>query len=86
VPVIFTNRFLKAYDRLPLEIRLKVRKALALLDANPRHPSLQVHLIQGAHDIYEARVDRKYRMLFHFDGESKIMRNVDNHDECLRNP
>jgi mRNA-degrading endonuclease RelE of RelBE toxin-antitoxin system len=86
MPVILSNRFLSAYDRLPLEIRKKVRKALKLLDSNPRHPSLQIHPIKGIQGIYEARIDRKYRMSFQFDGENKVMRNVDNHDECLKNP
>jgi len=86
VPIIFSERFLKAYDQLPLEIRKKVKKALSLLDSNPRHPSLQVHPIKGYRGIYEARLDQKYRMSFQFDGENKIMRNVDNHNECLKNP
>lgn len=86
MPIVFTERFLSAYDRLPLEIRKKVKKSLILLDANPRHPSLQVHPIRGKQGIYEARVDQKYRMSFQFDGVNKIVRNVDNHDECLKNP
>jgi mRNA interferase RelE/StbE len=86
MPVILLKRFLNAYDRLPLEIRKKTKKALGLLDSNPRHPSLQVHPIKGYKEIYEARVDQKYRMSFTFDGENKIMRNVDNHEECLNNP
>ena len=86
MPVIITDRFLKAYDDLPLEIRKKVKKALGLLDADPRHPSLQVHPIKGCRNLYEARVDRKYRMSFMFDGDNKILRNVDNHEACLKNP
>lgn len=86
MPVILLKRFLDSYDRLPLEIRKKTKKALGLLDSNPRHPSLQVHPIKGYKEIYEARVDQKYRMSFTFDGENKIMRNIDNHDECLNNP
>jgi mRNA-degrading endonuclease RelE of RelBE toxin-antitoxin system len=86
MPLVFTERFLRAYDRLSPELRSKVKKALRLLDENPRHPSLHVHPIKGVRGIYEARVDQKYRMSFEFDGERRIMRNVDNHDECLKNP
>jgi mRNA-degrading endonuclease RelE of RelBE toxin-antitoxin system len=86
MPVIFTERFVRAYDRLPEEIRKKVKKAIRLLDENPRHPSLRVHPIRGAANIYEARVDQKYRLSFEFDGEKKTLRNVDNHDDCLKNP
>ena len=86
MPIVITDRFKRAYSKLPPEIRQKVKKALRLLDADPRHPSLRVHPIRGTSGIYEARVDQKYRMSFEFSGDDKIMRNVDNHDECLKKP
>jgi len=86
MPIIFSERFVRAYDRLPEEIQKKVKKALQLLDDDPRHPSLQVHPIRGYRNLYEARVDLKYRISFEFDGENKILRNVDNYDECSKNP
>lgn len=86
MPLVFTNRFRRAYQRLPQNVQAKVQKSLRLLDENPRHPSLQVKQIQGVKGIYEGRVDRKYRFSFEFDGDDLILRNVDNHDECLKNP
>jgi len=86
MPIIFSERFVRAYDRLPEEIQKKVKKALRLLDDDPRHPSLQVHLIRQHSGVYEARVDIKYRLSFEFSGQDKVVRNVDNHDECLKNP
>ena len=87
MPVILTNRFKKAYQKLPTHIQQKVKKALRFLDENPRHPSLQIEKIKGRPDnIYEGRVDEKYRFSFQFEGADKILRNVDNHDECLKNP
>ena len=86
MPIIITNRFKKAYQKLPADIQKKVKKALRLLNEDPRHPSLQVRKIQGVKNIYEGRIDQKYRFSFQFDGEDKILRNVDNHDECLKNP
>lgn len=84
--IIITARFKKAYQVLPPGIQKKVQKALRLLEENPRHPSLQVRKIQGTDDNFEGRVDIKYRFSFQFDGEDKILRNVDNHDDCLKNP
>jgi mRNA-degrading endonuclease RelE of RelBE toxin-antitoxin system len=84
--LIITNRFKKAYQQLPQEIQNKVKKALRLLDEDPRYPSLRVKPIQGTDKIYEGRIDRKYRFSFEFDGDDKILRNVDNHDDCLKNP
>lgn len=84
--LIFTNRFKKAYQRLPQNIQGKVKKALRLLVENPRHPSLRVKRIQGTDKIYEGRIDLKYRFSFEFDNEDIMLRNVDNHDDCLKNP
>lgn len=86
MPLIFTRRFKKAYWRLPPPAQDKVKKALRLLDENPRHPSLRVKRIQGTDKLYEGRINRKYRFSFEFDGEDILLRNVDNHDECLKNP
>ena len=71
---------------MPPNIRKKVRKALQLLVDDVGYPSLRVHRIQGTDRIFEARVDRQYRLSFQFDGQDSLLRNVDNHDECLTNP
>lgn len=86
MPVEFTDRFVKQYLRLPVIIRRKVDKALLLLDADFRKPGLRSHPVEGARGIFEAYVDRRCRMTFERNGDTFIMRNVDNHDECLQNP
>lgn len=84
--LIFTNRFKKAYQRLPPTIKNIVKKALRLLVENPKHPSLHIKRIQGTDKIFEGRIDLKYRFSFEYDNEDILLRNVDNHDECLKNP
>jgi 5S rRNA maturation endonuclease (ribonuclease M5) len=86
VPIELTERFVRQYILLPETIRRKVNKALVLLDADFRHPGLRSHPIESVSHIFEAYVDRKYRMTFERRGDTFIMRNVDNHDECLRTP
>jgi hypothetical protein len=86
MPIQFTERFVKQYERLPKVIQRKVDKALRLLDAGFRHPGLRSHSLEGVEGIFEAYVDIKYRMTFERRGDMFIMRNVDNHDECLKNP
>lgn len=81
-----TERFVKQYTQLPKPVQRKVDKALRLLDTDYRHPGLHSHPVEGTPGIYEAYVDHKYRMTFERSGDTFIMRNVDNHDECLRNP
>lgn len=86
MPLQFTERFVKQYERLPKTIQRKVDKALRLLDADFRPPGLRSHLVEGVRGIFEAYVDVKYRMTFERRGDMFLMRNVDNHDECLKNP
>ncbi len=86
MPIELTERFVRQYAKLPGIIQLKVDKALGLLDTNFRHPGLRSHQIESAPGIFEAYVDRKYRLTFERRGNTLVIRNVDNHDECLRNP
>ena len=69
-----------------MAIQNKVDKALRLRDSNSRHPGLRSHPIEKAPGIFEAYVDDKYRMTFERKGDIFIIRNVDNHDDCLKNP
>lgn len=84
--LIWTPRFERAFGALDKDTKKKVLKALYFLDQNPRHPSLQAKPVQGVKDIWEARVDLSYRMTFERQGNTLILRNVDNHDDCLRSP
>lgn len=86
MPIELTERFVKQYAHLPKVIQLKVDKALAILDADFRYPGLRSHPVKSAPGIIEAYVDRKYRMTFERHGDTFVMRNVDNHDDCLRQP
>ena len=87
-----TSHFKKAYQVLPKPIRQKVTKAFILFQTDPYHPSLGVKKMRGHKSIWEGRIDRQYRFTFHFErGEATgeticVFRNVDNHDECLKNP
>jgi len=86
-----TARFTKALRALPGEIQAKTLKALVLFGKDWRHPSLHAKKMEGRHGIWEVRVDQKYRFTLHYEkgaaGEGIcVLRNVDNHDECLKNP
>ncbi len=66
---------------------------LEFLEENPRHPSLQTHQIKNAvgdfgGKVFEAYVNEKYRLSWEY-GASRgevVLRNVDNHDDCLKHP
>ncbi len=86
MPLELTERFIKQYKSMPRVIQKKIEKTLLLMDKNFRHPGLKSRPIEGAPGIYEARVDDKYRVTYQRNGDKLILRNVDNHDECLKNP
>jgi hypothetical protein len=86
MPIIYSTRFALHYARLSTEIRKKTDKALGFLNSDFRHPGLRSHPVKSYPGVFEAYVDEKYRMTFERQGDVFIMRNVDNHDECLRNP
>jgi mRNA-degrading endonuclease RelE of RelBE toxin-antitoxin system len=84
--VLAYERFRKSYRTLPREIQRKIDRQLTFLSINPRHPSLQVKPIQGAKGLWEARVDRRYRMTFEMASDTIYLRVVGPHDEALSNP
>jgi hypothetical protein len=86
MPIEFTERFARQYSQLPNTIQRKVDKALMRLDADFRTPGLRSHPVESMSGVFEAYVDQKYRMTFERLGNTFVMRNVDNHDERLRNP
>ena len=86
MPIQLTGRFVRQYGELPEAIQKKVDKALHQLDSDFRHPGLRSHPVVSAPGIFEAYVNSRYRMTFQRQGDTFIMRNVDNHDQCLRNP
>jgi mRNA-degrading endonuclease RelE of RelBE toxin-antitoxin system len=86
MPVVISERFARAYAKLPADVRKRVDKALRLLDEDFRHPGLRARQLEGAQGIYEARVDRRHRMTYQRDGDHLVMRNVGEHDKTLDRP
>ncbi len=84
--ILFTEQFEQAYTKLTKAEKRSVRKGLALLGDNPRHPGLRVKKMEGSKNIWEARVSKRLRMTFGMSGESIVMRNVGAHDKGLKRP
>lgn len=91
--LVTTGRFESQASLLPDSIYRQLAEKLRFLEGNPRHPSLRTHEVKHATGdfggkIFEAYVSEKYRMTWEY-GPSKgeiTLRNVDNHDDCLRQP
>ena len=67
VRIILAERVRKDYKTLPPSVQKKFKKQLRFLAHNPRHPSLQIHRIQGS-DYWEFYVDKAHRCVFRQDG------------------
>lgn len=79
--LIYSPTFLKAYTKLPAQIRGHVDKQIAILAANPHHPSLRTHKRRGEDDLWQARITRNYRLYFRLDASVITLIWVGPHDK-----
>ena len=86
MPTELTKRFVRAYDRLPSDVRKRVDRALRLLEENWRHLGLQARRLSGHGDMFYARVDQNHRITYERRGDTLVLRSVGRHDETLKNP
>lgn len=89
--LIIPHSFEKKLKGLPANIREAAKKTLLFLSENPRHPSLKTHKVEKAigefgGDVFEAYVTQKYRLTWEYGPQQGMisLRNIDNHDECLK--
>ena len=78
--------FAQLADQLPQEEKLKLTKVFMLLTDNPRHPSLQLKKIEGAHriNVYECRLDHSWRIILQQISELTFdLIYVGTHDEAI---
>lgn len=87
IPFSFETKLKK----LPADILKAAKKTILLLSQNPRHPSLKTHKVLNAKgtfdgDVYEAYVTKKYRLTWEYGPHQGMisLRNIDNHDDCLK--
>ena len=86
----FSSRFAKRYHDLDTADQARVDRALELLDANWKHPSLHVKKVQGHEGVWEARVSQALRMTFQIEGKFQglnvcVLRTVGPHS-ILKSP
>jgi hypothetical protein len=87
VPVLdIPPKFKKVLEKKETTLVGTILKCVAQLGEDPRHPSLQTHRVQGTKDpkVFEAYVDKKNRVTFHWDGDTIVLRNNCNHDILKR--
>lgn len=80
---LYSKKFLKRYDKLPLLIQRKVDKQIKFVIKDLRHPSVRAKKLEGFYDVWEGRVDRSYRFIFTIQGDIITIIGVGPHDEGL---
>jgi mRNA-degrading endonuclease RelE of RelBE toxin-antitoxin system len=58
---VTTERFRRAYEKLPEHIKDSTKKSYAKWKENPDHPSLQFKQIHKVQAIYSVRITLSYR-------------------------
>jgi mRNA-degrading endonuclease YafQ of YafQ-DinJ toxin-antitoxin module len=83
--------FEKNLKKLPPPALNAAKKTLSFLSKNPKHPSLKTHKVYHAvgnfgGDVFEAYVTMKCRLTWEYGPEQGMitLRNIDNHDQCLK--
>ena len=75
----FSQKFIRQYKTLTPSLRAKVDKQVAFLVANPRHPSLWAKKYDEANNVWQARVDDRYRFYFRIEGDTYQILAVTSH-------
>ncbi|MHB8967364.1 MAG: hypothetical protein ACYC5A_10705 [Thermoleophilia bacterium] len=84
--IAVTESFRRCYEKLPVDVQDKAERQIVRISEDLRHPSLRVKKIKGAPGIWEARVDRGYRMTFTVKEEIIFLRRIGPHDQTLKQP
>jgi len=79
--LILDKHFVKAYTKLPSQVRKQIDKKLLLLAKDPSHPSLRTKRIQGTKQLFESSVNMDVRLIWHYEGDMLIiLLDVGHHD------
>jgi hypothetical protein len=80
-------QFKRLVDRKNKELAAAITECVFRLGDDPWHTGLQTHHIRGTSKpkVYEAYVDKKNRVTFHWEDRKIVLRNNCNHD-ILRRP
>ena len=76
-----SGKFDDQYFALPETIRKKVDKQIQHLLQNLRHPSLRAKKYGGTNDVWQARIDRKYRFYFKIEGDTYLLLTITMHKD-----
>lgn len=82
-----TPRFDDNFAALDKQSQKAIKKALAFLAHDRKHPSLRVKKMEGWDYIFEASANMDIRITYHWEKpDTIVLRNCGRHDRTLKNP
>jgi hypothetical protein len=85
--IVISDEFTGVMRSKPPHLIGAIAKCVKMLGTNPRHRSLQTHVVHGTKNpkVFEAYVDMKNRVTWHWgDGDSIVLLTNCNHDILKR--
>lgn len=65
--IVYTKKFVSLYKKLPVFIQKKAQKQERIFKVNMFYPSLNTEKLSPKHsNLWSFRIDRAYRIVFHF--------------------
>lgn len=77
--VVFAEPFQNNYRGLPVRTKTKFEKQIQFLLKDLRHPSLRAKKFDESNDVWQARVDNKYRFYFQIRKDIYFILNIMKH-------
>lgn len=72
--IYYSHKFIKAYKKIPYEIKLAAEKKEKLFRLNPFDPQLKTHKLKGElSDYYSFSISYHFRIVFHFENDQDVV-------------
>ncbi len=84
ISVEVPDSFKRELDRKEPRLVAAILECVRQLAENPRHPGLRTHPMQGHKGVFEAYIDKKNRLTFHYAEGKIVLRKHCNHDILKR--
>ena len=83
--VYLSSKYRKSHKRIIKKnprLQPKIKKQLKILLDNPRHPSLNLHKLEGRlHTNWSIRIQKDIRLTFTYVKEGILLLNIGSHDQ-----
>jgi len=83
--IVYTRKFVASYKNLPALIQKKAQKQETLFRVNMFYPSLNTEKLSPKQsNIWSFRIDKIYRIIFHFEGSVVTFLYAGHHKDIYR--